>query len=118
MKDKVSIPVAVTTIVCLLGGIALGYFLAMPTSCMAGKAPVEPSQTTVEPKRPLPPAPVPHGNYRAKGPQAIPEYFRGTYLDLMKMALTDLLYERDPKVIERRVVGGGLAGPRRNHDRT
>jgi hypothetical protein len=35
----------------------------------------------------------------------VPKHLRGAYLDLMKMALTDLLYENDPGAIEARRIG-------------
>jgi len=76
-----------------LAGTALGYFLARPIA-----------------QPPLPPetvhlAPIPRAQYRAKGPPLMPGHFRGVYLDLVKFALTDLLYEHDSETIHQREAG-------------
>jgi O-methyltransferase len=97
----------------LLGSAAPG--------CAKPQSPPGPQSTAVTPAPPAappapPPAPAPRkepqekpaaprGEYRAKGPPAIPQHFRGAYLDLVKMALTDLLYENDPGAIHARIEG-------------
>lgn len=76
-----------------LAGTALGYLLARPT-----EGPPAPSTTKYL-------APIPRGEYRAQGPPSMPGHFRGMYLDLLKLSLTDLLYEDDPETIQRRADG-------------
>jgi O-methyltransferase len=81
---------------------------------VAERAPVPPPPPPPPPPPAPPPAarkenpaklPVPRGEYQAKGPLAVPKYLRGRYLDLIKMALTDLLYENDAGTIEARKAG-------------
>lgn len=117
MKDYTGLPsVTLVTIGCLLGGIAPGYagphqdappttqgtaVEPAPTPPAAAPAPAAPAPR----KEPQAKAPAPRGEYQAKGPPAVPKHFRGKYLDLVKMALTDLLYENDPGAIEARKAG-------------
>lgn len=112
MKNyKVLLLVTLTTIACLVGGVAQAFFLAEapkqapPTT--KGSAVNRAAAPPAAPPRAAPPAKasVPRGTYQAKGPPAVPKHFRGAYLDLVKMALTDLLYENDPGAIEARKEG-------------
>jgi O-methyltransferase len=90
---KVPWPVSLLAVGCTLGGVLLGYFLAKPST----RKPAHPVRAV--------PASVPRGDYRAKGPPEMPEQLRGLYPDLMKAALTDLLYEPDPAAVVARKDG-------------
>jgi len=83
----------------LLAGVLVGFLIGSPAKKES------PGLRAAAPTPAFQALPVERGDYHAKGPLAMPEYFRGVYLDLAKMSLTDLLYEDNPEGIKARITG-------------
>jgi hypothetical protein len=103
--QRKTIGVIVSVLLCSALGVAGGAYVGFRQvkQEVADRPPPKPTAERKAVKKPRVPrftGTVPFPEYRAKGPLTTPEQQRGLYLDLMKMSLTDLIYEDDPKQIE------------------